>query len=363
MNHRVLRPDPAGSWAVLIAVGRYADLPDMPEAVASMELLADRLSGPDGGFDPARVLRVVDPESAREVADRVAAAAARATDTFLVHYAGHGVTSTAGHLHLGLPGTLDDPDHVPRTALPVGALLAAVGQRAAHRIAVLDCCFAGLALDEPAAADLHLLTAVDRARKALLNKDTGLTRFGEELLRLCQEGVPDGPAFLPLDLIHHHLAVTLAQIPTSAPRRYQAPVPQQRTVDASGHLALFRNPAHGTSCTESGLRARAAFAYRQFAIRNQRQPWHRPQAVALLADISADAARSLGPDHPLTLQLVNAHGHAVGLLHGPAAALALLEPLAARAALRLPPGSAELATINATLQEWSDQSPESHHPR
>ncbi|RKE18533.1 caspase, EACC1-associated type [Streptomyces sp. TLI_171] len=356
MSHRVLRPDPAGSWAVLIAVGRYADLPDMPEAVASMELLADQLSGPAGGFEPSQVLRVVDPESAREVADRIAAVAARATDTLLVHYAGHGVTSAAGRLHLGLPGTLDDPDHVPRTALPAGVLLAALGQRAAHRVAVLDCCFAGLAMDEPAAADVHLLTAVDRARKALLNKDTGLTRFGEELLRLCRDGIPDGPAHLPLDLVHHHLAVALAQIPADAPRRYQAPVPQQRTVDSTGHLALFRNPAHGTACTEPGLRARAAFAYRQFAVRLQRQPWHRPQAVALLADVSDDAARSLGPDHPLTLQLANAHGHAVGLLHGSAAALALLEPLAVRAAARLPAGSPELATIDETVRGWLGRS-------
>ncbi|MGW4382600.1 caspase, EACC1-associated type [Kitasatospora sp. NPDC004531] len=358
MSHRLIRPDPGGSWAVLIAVGRYAHLREMPEAVTSMELLADRLSGPDGGFDPDQVLRVVDPESAREVADRVAAAAARATDTLLVLYAGHGVTGNGtgngGRLHLALPGTVDEVGHVGRTALPAGALLEAVGARAAHRIAVLDCCYAGLALDEPAAADLHLLTAVDRARKALIHRETGLTHFAEQILRLCREGVPDGPAFLPLDLVHHHLAVALARVPADAPRRSQAPVPQQRTVGSTGHLALFRNPAHGTARTEPGLRARAAFAYRQFAVPNRREPWHRPQAVALLAGIAADAADALGPDHPLTLQLANAHGHAVGLLHGPEAALALLEPIAARAAGQLPSGSPELTTIEATLRRWRE---------
>lgn len=349
MSPLPLLPDRGGSWAVLVAVGAYRELPGMPEAPASLERLADHLSGPDGTFAPERVIRLVDPQSVPEVLDRVASVAARADGALLVYYAGHGVTSATGRLHLALPGTEDTPDQVARTALSADALFAAMGQRAAHRVALLDCCFAGLALDDPAAADLHLLTAVDRGRKALLNPDAQLTRFAEELLRLLQDGVPDGPEHLTLDLIHHHLAIALAQLPSPLPRTYQAPIPMQRTVDTSGSLVLARNRAHGTAHTEPGLRARAAFAYRQFAVRHRRQPWHQPQATRLLGTIATDAARSLGPTHPLTFQLRNAHAQAVGATEGPAAALALLTPLAAEAAAALPADSPVLTVIRTAL--------------
>ncbi|MBB4946316.1 hypothetical protein F4556_001851 [Kitasatospora gansuensis] len=351
MSSWPLLPDRSSSWAVLIAVGAYAELPAMPEAVRSAELLADHLGGPDGVFAPDRVLRVFDPQSTREVLDRIAWAAGRADGTLLVYYAGHGVTGGAGRLHFALPGTADAPDQVGRTALSADAAFAAMGRRAAHRVAVLDCCFAGRALDEPAAADLHLFTAVDRGRKALLNQELGLTRFAEELLRLFADGVPDAADHLTLDLLHHQLAITLAQLPSPLPRTYQAPIPLQRTIDASGSLALARNRAHGTARTEPGLRARAAFAYRQFAVRHHRQPWHQPQATRLLHTIATDAAASLGPAHPLTLQLRNAHARAVGATEGPAAALALLEPLAVEALAALPAGSPVLAVILASLAE------------
>ncbi|GAA3003208.1 hypothetical protein GCM10020229_13950 [Kitasatospora albolonga] len=354
MTSWTLTPDRADSWAVLVAVGTYAGLPPMPEAVASMELLADHLAGPDGSFAPERVVRLADPRSPGEVLDRIADAAGRARSTVLLYFAGHGVTSAEGRLHLALPGTEDDPERVPGTALSAEAALAALGQGAAHRIAVLDCCFAGLALDEPAAADLHLLTAVDRDRRALLNEELGLTRFAEELLRLLREGVPDGPADLPLDLIHHHLAVELAQVPDPVPSLYRPPVPMQRAVDGSGHLALARNPAHGTALTATGLRARAGFAARQFAVRQYRRPWHQPQAAARLAAIAADAAAVLGPADLLTLQLRTAHADAVGSTEGGEAALALLRPLAALAAAILPAGSPVLATVKESLARWQN---------
>ncbi|WP_457031363.1 caspase, EACC1-associated type [Kitasatospora sp. P5_F3] len=353
MSALPLLPDRASSWAVLIAVGAYAELSAMPEAVRSAELLADHLGGPDGVFEPDRVIRVFDPQSAREVTDRIAWAAGQATSTLFVYYAGHGVTGGgAERLHFALPGTVDQSGVLRRTALSADALFAAMGQRATHRVAVLDCCFAGLALDEPAAADLHLLTAVDRSRKALFNQELGLTRFAEELLRLFEEGVPDAGSCLDLDLIYRQLAVNLSQLPAKRSPAYVAPIPIQRTVDASGSLALARNRAYGTARTEPGLRARAAFAYRQFAVRHRRQPWHQPQATALLHAIATDAADSLGRTHPLTFQLRNAHAQAVGATEGHPAALALLEPLATEAAAALPADSPVLAVILATLAEY-----------
>ncbi|MFJ8044304.1 hypothetical protein ACIRBX_27750 [Kitasatospora sp. NPDC096147] len=450
MTSWTLSPDRADSWAVLVAVGRYDDLPDLPEAVASMELTADHLAGPDGCFAPERVVRLVDPRSADEVLERIAEVAGRARSALLLHYTGHGVTDANGRLQLALPGTRDDPERLAGTALPAGAALAALGRTAAHRVAVLDCRSAGLALDEPAAADLHLLTAVDRDGEPLLGEQPGLTRFAEELLRLLREGVPDGPAVLPLDLIHHHLTIALARpprrarppvpvpaggavpvesstaaplpsgtraagqsrspalgpahAPVAAPDRAAVPAPEaalrplpdldlvsgpglasdsgldldlasdpglaldlasdpgldpdlgpmpvQRAVDGSGHLALARNPAHGTGLTVAGLRARADFAARQLAVRHRHQPWHQPQATARLAAVAADAATVLGPADLLTLHLRNTHAQAVGSTEGREAALALLRPLAALAAAILPACSPVLASVKDSLARW-----------
>ncbi|BFV56770.1 hypothetical protein KCMC57_up18740 [Kitasatospora sp. CMC57] len=351
MSALPLLPDRSTSWAVLVAVGAYAQLPAMPEAVASLERLADHLGGPDGTFAPERVLRLVDPQSADEVLARIAPVAAAAEGALLFYYAGHGVTSTAGRLYFALPGTVDQPEQVARTSLSADAVFATMGRQGTHRVALLDCCYAGLALDDPYAADLHLLAAVDRGRRALLNSEARLTRFAEELLRLFGEGVPDGPEHLTLDLLHRHLAINLAQLPTPREPFYQAPIPVQRTVDTSGSLALARNPAHGTADTEAGLRARAAFAYRQFAVRHRRQPWHQPQATRLLRAVATDAARSLGAADPLTFQLRHAHARAVEVTEGRPPALALLVPLAAEAALALPADSPVLRMILATLAE------------
>ncbi|MDH6113395.1 hypothetical protein P3T36_001726 [Kitasatospora sp. MAP12-15] len=331
MNWPPLLPDPQTSWAVLVGAGSFHDpgLPDLPEAVASVDELADTLTGPTGLLRWDHVVRIHDPQSPADVLRPLAAVAAEATGLLLCYYAGHGVLDGARRLHLALPGTSSDPARVPHTALAAQAVLELVGgsaARALHRVAWLDCCFGGLALDLPAAADVNLLTAADRTRKALVPPGSRITGFAAELTALLRDGVPDGPPYLDLPLIHRRLAVALGAVPAGLPARTQPPNPCHRLVHTGPELALARNAAHGTALTRDGLLARARFAYR---VADVRAP-HRPaQAAALLGDIVRDATAALGGTDPDTLRLRHAHAWLTGEAHGPDAARALLLPLLA----------------------------------
>ncbi|MDH6126045.1 caspase family protein [Kitasatospora sp. GP82] len=350
-----LLPDRQTSWAVLVAVSGYTDpeLPDLPQAVDSVERLADALTGPDGVLDRARVIRLVDPQTPGEVLAALAEAAASARGLLLFHYVGHGVTGADERLHLALPGTDGDPDHAARTSLAAEAVFATMHGAAAWSVALLDCCFSGLALDAPSAADVHLLTAADRDRKALIPQGSQVTGFTAELLRVLDEGVPDGPEHLDLSLLHRRLAVALGTVPAGAPVGSRAPNPCQRSVGSSGELALARNPAHGTALSRDGLRARARFAYRVAEVRHLKQPWRQAQAAALLAGIAADATASLGPDDPDTLRLRHAHASLTGTAHGRQAALDLFTPLLAHMAAVLAPDDAILVAARDSAAHWS----------
>jgi len=345
-----LVPDRRTSWAVLVAVTSYADagLPDLPEAEASMELLADRLTGPDGILSPARTVRLVDPQTPGEVLEALAGAAASAEGMLSFYYVGHGVTGGDGRLYFALPGTDGDPGQVPRTSLSAEAVFAAMGGPAAHRVALLDCCFAALALDAPSAAGVHLLTAADRTRKALIPNGAKVTGFTGELLRLFRDGVPDGPEYLDLALLHRRLSVTLGRAPVGS----RPPNPVQRTVDSSGELALARNPAHGTALTPVGLRARAAFAYQVAEVRHVKQRWRPAQAAALLAGVAEDAGRALGRYDRETLQLRHAHASMAGTAHGREVALQLMEPLEGDMAVTLAPDDPLLQALRVSLVHW-----------
>ncbi|MFE9422007.1 caspase domain-containing protein [Kitasatospora sp. NPDC006697] len=289
--------DPERSRAVLVSVSAFRDpgLDPLPQAMASVDELADALAGPGGPLRWERITRIHDPRSADEVLRPLRAAAADSPDLLLLYYAGHGVPA-GDRLHLALPDT--DQDAVPTTALPVQQVLDLLQQAPVqHRLAWLDCCFAGLALDLPGAGDVNLLAAADRTRKALSPPGDRTTLFAGAVLELLREGVPDGPERLTLPLLHRRVEVTLGQVPPGMPRRTQAPDPCHRLTHTSADLALAPNPAHGTAHTADGLRARARFAVR--TARSGR-PGRRAQAVALFTELVADAERHLGAEHPVT---------------------------------------------------------------
>src|SRR5215470_12684566 len=132
-------PDPRRSYAVLIGGSRYgpAKLGDLPAVAGNLAGLAGVLTDPAlGGFPPDRCIVVPDPASAQAAGRALREYAARAEDTLLVYWAGHGGPGPGGEFQLSVAGAAG--------ALPVGRVRdAMLRSPAAHRILILDCCFSG----------------------------------------------------------------------------------------------------------------------------------------------------------------------------------------------------------------------------
>ncbi|MFF8367262.1 caspase family protein [Streptomyces lydicus] len=351
-----LVPSPRRSAAVLVGTATHvvpSTLPPLPQAAGSVAALADALTGPAGGFDPAAVHRRVDPRTPADVFRLLPAPAGDPLDVLLFYFAGHGLRGADKRLCLALPGSVDDRQRTERTSLPVTAVFQAMRQvRAEHRIAVLDCCFAGLALDAPDASDIHLLVAAGRGKRAFTPEDHTRTGFTTALLRLLTEGVPDGPEHLDLTTLYRHLAVTLPAA--------RLPEPLQRAFNATGDLALFRNPAHGTAHTRPGLLARARFADQVKALGLAGRPRRLAQAARLFEAVARDAAAHLGPVDPDTLRFRHVHASATGEAGDPYTACALLERTVTDWQPLAPPDDPALAAARASLHHWRSVLP---HPR
>ncbi|MFH8681366.1 SUMF1/EgtB/PvdO family nonheme iron enzyme [Streptomyces lydicus] len=176
-------------------------------------------------------------------------AAAEASDTMVLYYAGHGlVHPQSGELHLALPGS--DPDR-PHTAVRYeelrSILLSPVGGRpsARRKVVVLDCCWSGLALGGMDAGDLapaaavhgaFVLTATAATRQALAVPGETYTAFTGELIDVVGSGVVGGSALLSMAELYERVTQALA-----AKGR---PLPRQSNIDLGWRISLFRNRAY-----------------------------------------------------------------------------------------------------------------------
>ncbi|MEV4329070.1 tetratricopeptide repeat protein [Streptomyces sp. NPDC049597] len=349
MSWSLTVPSPSNSAAVVVGTATHvlpSGLPSLPQAELSVAAVGDALVGPLGSFDSGSVHRCVDPPSAADVFRLLPAPGTRRLDVLLFYFAGHGLCGEGDRLCLALPGSVDDVDSAERTSLPVTALFQAMRQvRAEHRVAVLDCCFAGRALDAADAADIHVLAAAGRTRRALTPEGHLRTGFTTVLLDLLADGVPDGPEHLDLATLYRRLAVRL---PAAG-----LPAPLQRTFGSSGDLALFRNTAHGTALSEPGLLARARFADQVRTLGLRGRAGRLDQAVRLLRSVADDAARVMGQGHPDTLRYRHVHAAAVGEAGDPATACALLEQALADGAAAPDGGTAPaLDALRSSLAYW-----------
>ncbi|MEU6097829.1 caspase family protein [Streptomyces sp. NPDC047079] len=99
-------PDPGASRAVLVGTGGYGHLEQLPAVANNVRALAGLLCGPLSLQLPERHVTVVeDPVAAHVVVGVVRQAAAEATDTLVVYFAGHGLVDGQDQLCLALPHT------------------------------------------------------------------------------------------------------------------------------------------------------------------------------------------------------------------------------------------------------------------
>jgi Caspase domain len=244
-----LAPDPRRSYAVLIGASAFAsaELADLPAVAGNLTGLAGVLTDPAlGAFPPGRCVVIADPASAETAGRILREYAARAEDTLLIYWAGHGEPGPAGDLFLSVTDTgTGEP--------PAGGALAISRVRdallhspAAHRILILDCCLSGPAVPLSAVTEALSGQASIEGAYALVSASpspfhfsppgTMYTALTGTLIGIMRNGMPDGPEFLTFADIYGQLLYVLASRGLSLPRQFGP--------GTAGQLALTRNPAY-----------------------------------------------------------------------------------------------------------------------
>lgn len=143
--------DSRSRWAALL-IGTAAtdsDLSSLPSVRHNLTDLERVLTDPQlVGMDPANVTVVPDPAAEHEVLDPLSRLADQDLDMLLVYYAGHGQTDDAGDLYLATTSTPNRADGLEWRSIEYRRVQRVVRRAVAGvRLVVLDCCFAGRALD------------------------------------------------------------------------------------------------------------------------------------------------------------------------------------------------------------------------
>jgi len=241
------------SGAVLIGVSDYDDPEFLPIRAARNSLQAMRALLADPGlcgWPPGQITVIENPASAADLAGQVADLAESTTGALLLYYVGHGALSPRGELCLTVTSTR--PSRPKFSGLPwenIAEILRACPARA--RLVILDCCFAGQAIEalsgdgDPGLADIahiegvYTLTATTRNRTAHVpppgQQDTACTSFTGELRDLIRSGIPGKPPWLTFGDIYPVLRQRL--------RAKALPAPNQRGTDTAYQFPFTANAA------------------------------------------------------------------------------------------------------------------------
>jgi len=243
-------PIPGLSSAVLIGCSRFEGMQPLPSVIHNVsDLRALLMDEAVWGLPHDRCVVMAEPSHPRDIIDTINRAAERATDTFLVYYAGHGLLDDRGRLHLGLGQTHDQQPH---TALSYEHVRAAVQQysKAELNIVVLDCCYSGTAVKGvlmgadgvgtvSAVDGAYVLTSSAATEASMAPPEDHYTAFSGELIRLLRYGCPDAGPQLGFDDVFQYVSRELAA--------KDLPQPQQAVRNSIGAYAFAPNQAHSAS--------------------------------------------------------------------------------------------------------------------
>ncbi|MGI5352007.1 caspase, EACC1-associated type [Streptomyces sp. CA-250714] len=251
-------PDPTRSRAVVIGAAEYDVLHSLPSVTNNVDRLTELLRGPDGwGLSDDDCVPLLD-SSREDVFEAVSAAATAADDALLVYYAGHGLLDGEDGLHLALRTSHAGELYRAVEYAPLRKMI--LNSRAQHRVVILDCCYSGSAAgrhlnasdgiaDHAAIEGTYLMTATARTRMALAPEGETYTAFTGELVKVLEEGIPEGPRLLDLDTVFHRVWREL--------KAKDRPEPEQRSRN-TGHLLVLARNRWNPAPTQEALRYAAA---------------------------------------------------------------------------------------------------------
>ncbi|MCX5065660.1 caspase family protein [Micromonospora lupini] len=241
-------PEPDRSNALIVGAANFVSeaINDLPSVTNNITALAEALSDSRNGVvGPTRCRRLINPKTLDEVGTALDETVNAASDTAIVYYAGHGLLTPRGALHLAVTNT--DPRRVAYTAVPIEWLRMAMAESPArNRILILDCCFSGHATTAMTSVSSALTAAIDingtyTIASAPANSTSiappgdRFTAFTGELLRVLRDGIPGAGALLSMRDIYTALVRGLHA--RSMPR------PQHLGTGLADHIALGPNTA------------------------------------------------------------------------------------------------------------------------
>ncbi|TCC35400.1 caspase, EACC1-associated type [Kribbella speibonae] len=244
-----ITPDPAQSWACLVGVSTYPKddgLDDLPAVRNNIDALREILTDPLGtGLPDEHCVIIENPANVQELALQVEDVARKATDMFLLYFAGHGLIdpNVDGRLYLATSHALQDRPHFTSLAYDDvrRAMLSSVAR---NKVVVLDCCFSGLAHGTMAgnaaqvAGQLDIrgscvLTATKSNQLAKAPTEAVFTAFTGQLVDVLRSGVTGGPELIDVTMLHEQLLYRL--------RSAGLPEPRISGTDTIGRLSLAIN--------------------------------------------------------------------------------------------------------------------------
>ncbi|MEV7808693.1 hypothetical protein AB0O28_37650 [Microbispora sp. NPDC088329] len=227
------RRDYSRSRAVLMGTWDYTDFERAPAIRRSFnrmrDLLMDPVCGqwPEESIKPFENLRTLGTTH-RELIETFITA----TDVALFYYVGHGIYDHRERLCLTVGDTRTDANFTAATGLPFEAVRDAFhASRAAVKIAVLDCCYAGLAAEEhgrlsanrpPQVSGAYLLMSSSAFEASWYETEAvadAQTYFTKALVDTVHEGIRGAPAGLTFDHIFGVVADRLVEDGRPEPRR------------------------------------------------------------------------------------------------------------------------------------------------
>jgi hypothetical protein len=211
---------PRVRWQALlvgVASNAHSEDPGFAQSLNSQAELAHALEDNMPGLPDDDLIVLPEPRYAREVTDAIAVLneahdeageAGLVRPGLLFYYCGHGLDAD-GQLYVSVVETIDKDPGRRRTGLALSAVLETMRATAFKRprvALILDCCFAGLAGQEPQAQRAQLLMAVGPDVRATHDpRGTGPTHFTGALVELLREGDPSAGPWIDMETAYRWL--------------------------------------------------------------------------------------------------------------------------------------------------------------